>query len=72
MSLLGRDLISLDEYSVEEIVCILDLAEKMAKELAGEEKSWEPLDRILATCFYERKFRPGFETSRSKDERFPC
>jgi aspartate carbamoyltransferase catalytic subunit len=58
MSLVGRDLISLDDYSLEEIVCILDLAERMAAALSGEERStWEPLDRILATCFYEPSTR---------------
>ncbi len=58
MSLVGRDLISLDDYSLEEINAILDLAERMARALAGEERStFEPLDRILATCFYEPSTR---------------
>ena len=58
MSLIGRDLISLDDYSVEEIVSVLDLAEGMARALRGEEGAqWEPLDRILATCFYEPSTR---------------
>jgi aspartate carbamoyltransferase catalytic subunit len=58
MSFVGRDLVSLDEYSLEEITCILDLAERMARALAGEERStFEPLDRILATCFYEPSTR---------------
>lgn len=58
MSLIGRDLISLDEYSLDEITCVLDLAERMANALAGEERStFEPLDRILATCFYEPSTR---------------
>ncbi len=58
MSLTGRDLISLDDYSLEEITCLLDLAEKMAAALAEEEPStFTPLDRILATCFYEPSTR---------------
>jgi aspartate carbamoyltransferase catalytic subunit len=58
MSLTNRDLISLDDYTLDEIVSLLDLAERMAAALAGEERAtWEPLDRILATCFYEPSTR---------------
>lgn len=60
MSLVGRDLISLDTWSLEEITLVLDLAEEMARSLAapaGEQPPFAPLDRILATCFFEPSTR---------------
>ena len=60
MSLTGRDLISLADYSQAEIDLILDVAGDMASALenAGEERpSLTPLDRILCTCFYEPSTR---------------
>ncbi|HEY3398719.1 MAG TPA: aspartate carbamoyltransferase [Armatimonadota bacterium] len=60
MSLAGRDLITLDDYTVEEITQILDVAEQMSVALEGAAHhgdSFAPLDRILATCFYEPSTR---------------
>lgn len=60
MPLSGRDLISLAEYSREEIDLILDVAGDMAQSLVehqAERPSFTPLDRILCTCFYEPSTR---------------
>ena len=60
MSLTGRDLISLADYSQEEIGLILDVAADMAAALGdGEEERppLTPLDRLLCTCFFEPSTR---------------
>jgi len=68
VSLAGRDLISLEDYSLEEITLLLDVAEQMAAALAAEERDRAPLmplDRILATCFFEpsTRTRMSFESA---------
>jgi aspartate carbamoyltransferase catalytic subunit len=60
MSLTGRDLISLADYSPEEIDLILDVADDMAAALADSQAGrpeLTPLDRVLCTCFYEPSTR---------------
>ena len=68
MSLAGRDLISLEDYSLEEITLLLEVAEQMAAALAAEARGRAPLmalDRILATCFFEpsTRTRMSFESA---------
>lgn len=59
MSLTGRDLISLADYSREEIDLILEVAAEMAEALEepGERPPFSSLDRILCTCFFEPSTR---------------
>ena len=69
MSLAGRSLISLEDFSTEEIISILDLAEEMAEALGWEDaeqrQAAKPLDRILATLFFEpsTRTRMSFEAA---------
>ena len=69
MTLVGRSLISLEDFSTEEIISILDLAEEMAEALgwedAGQRQAAKPLDRILATLFFEpsTRTRVSFEAA---------
>lgn len=69
MSLSGRSLISIQDFSDEEILGVLDLAQEMAKALGWEEPSQrqaaEPLDAILTTLFFEpsTRTRMSFESA---------
>lgn len=69
MSLAGRSLISLQDFSDDEIISILDLADEMAEALGWEDadqrQAPEPLDNILATLFFEpsTRTRMSFEAA---------
>lgn len=69
MSFLRRDIVSLTDLRTEEILGLLDLAEKMAEAIgfeAPERRSpGEPLDRLLATLFFEpsTRTRLSFESA---------
>lgn len=69
ISIAGRSLISLKDFSNDEIRLILDTAEEMAEAIGfGDEpkrEAFEPLDRILATLFFEpsTRTRLSFETA---------
>ncbi len=68
-TLAGRSLISIQDFSNEEILSLLDLAEKMAEALGWENtddrQGPEPLDAILATLFFEpsTRTRMSFESA---------
>lgn len=69
MSLAGRSLVSLQDLTDDEVVGILDLADRMAESIgfAGGAKRApaDPLDRILATLFFEpsTRTRLSFESA---------
>ena len=69
MSLAGRSLISLWDFTKAEIETLLSIAERMAEAigLGGRERrgSFEPMDRILATLFFEpsTRTRLSFESA---------
>ena len=69
MSLKGKSLISLSDFSQEELLRLLDLAEEMAGAInfdgQGQRAPVEPLDCILATLFYEpsTRTRLSFESA---------
>jgi len=69
MALTGRDLVSILDFSNDEITLVLDTAEQMAQALGWEEsaerQSLAPLDRILATLFFEpsTRTRMSFESA---------
>ena len=69
MALTGRDLISILDFSNQEILAVLDTAEQMAEALGwsddGERQPLAPLDRILATLFFEpsTRTRMSFESA---------
>ena len=69
MSLTGRSLVSLKDLSNEEVVEILDLADRMAEAIGFddplERAQVRPLDRILATLFFEpsTRTRLSFESA---------
>ena len=68
MSLAGCDLITLKDLSVAQITQLLDIADDMAEAIGfgGREKATsEPLDRILATMFFEpsTRTRLSFESA---------
>ena len=69
MALTGRDLVSILDFSNDEITLVLDTAEQMAQALgwedAGERQPLAPLDRILATLFFEpsTRTRMSFESA---------
>jgi aspartate carbamoyltransferase catalytic subunit len=56
----GRDFIDLDDYGLDEIEVLLDLAEEMLRSLSEPQRlpgNFQPLDRLLATCFFEPSTR---------------
>ncbi len=57
----GKSLVSLDDLTLGGIIAILDCAEEMAEAIGFDEPASRaaaaPLDRILATCFYEPSTR---------------
>lgn len=60
MALKGKDLVSLSDFSREQIVCVLDVAEQMAEAIGfdgGPRAPMDPLDSILATLFFEPSTR---------------
>jgi len=61
VALAGRSLVSLDDLTLAEITTILDCAETMAEAIGfddpGTRTAAAPLDRILATCFFEPSTR---------------
>lgn len=61
----GRDLVSIKDLKVEEIIAILDLAEKMLPIAEGKKKSTSLEGKILATLFFEpsTRTRLSFETA---------
>ena len=69
MSLTGRSLVSILDFSNEEVLAVLDTAEQMAEALGwgddGERQALAPLDRILATLFFEpsTRTRMSFESA---------
>ncbi len=69
MALTGRDLVSILDVSNDEITLVLDTAEQMATALGWEESTEQqplaPLDRILATLFFEpsTRTRMSFESA---------
>lgn len=68
MSLKGRDLVSLSDFSRAEILCVLDAAEQMAEAIGfdGRPRSpMDPLDSIMATLFFEpsTRTRLSFESA---------
>lgn len=69
MSLKGKSLVSLSDFSHEQIMRLLDLAEKMAEAIGFNGQAArapvEPLDCILATLFYEpsTRTRLSFESA---------
>lgn len=69
MSLKGKSLISLSDFSQEQILRLLDLAEETATAInfdgQGQRSPVEPLDSILATLFYEpsTRTRLSFESA---------
>ncbi|MEI6499422.1 MAG: aspartate carbamoyltransferase [Armatimonadota bacterium] len=69
MSLKGKSLISLSDFSQQDILDLLDLAEKMAEAIGFDGQASrapvEPLDCILATLFYEpsTRTRLSFESA---------
>lgn len=68
MSLKGKDLVSLSDFSREQIVCVLDVAEQMAQAIGfdgGPRQPVDPLDAILATLFFEpsTRTRLSFESA---------
>ncbi len=69
MALTGRDLVSILDFSNDEITLVLDTAEQMAQAIGWEEsaerQSLAPLDRILATLFFEpsTRTRMSFESA---------
>ncbi len=69
MALTGRDLVSILDFSNDEITLVLDTAEQMAQALgwedANEKQALAPLDRILATLFFEAstRTRMSFESA---------
>ncbi len=69
MALTGRDLVSILDFSNDEITLVLDTAEQMAEALGwgedGKTQPLAPLDRILATLFFEpsTRTRMSFESA---------
>jgi aspartate carbamoyltransferase catalytic subunit len=69
LALKGKSLVSLSDFGQSQILCLLDLAEKMASAInfdgAGERSPMEPLDCVLATLFYEpsTRTRLSFESA---------
>ncbi len=69
MALTGRDLVSILDFSNDEIILVLDTAEQMAEALGwetnAERQALAPLDRILATLFFEpsTRTRMSFESA---------
>ena len=69
MALTGRDLVSILDFSNDEITLVLDTAEQMAEALGwetdAERQPLAPLDRILATLFFEpsTRTRMSFESA---------
>jgi aspartate carbamoyltransferase catalytic subunit len=68
VSLAGRDLITLKDLSVTQITRLLDIADDMAEAIGfggGDKATSEPLDRILATLFFEpsTRTRLSFESA---------
>ncbi len=69
MALTGRDLVSILDFSNDEITLVLDTAEQMAQALgwedSGEKQALAPLDCILATLFFEpsTRTRMSFESA---------
>ena len=68
MSLAGCDLITLKDLSVAQITQLLDIADGMAEAIGfsgGAKATSEPLDRILATLFFEpsTRTRLSFESA---------
>ncbi len=69
MALTGRDIVSILDFSNDEITLVLDTAEQMAQALgwedADEKQPLAPLDRILATLFFEpsTRTRMSFESA---------
>lgn len=68
VSLQGRDLISITDFSQSEIMRVLDVAEQMAEAIGfegGARAPLEALDAILATLFFEpsTRTRLSFETA---------
>lgn len=68
MSLKGRDLVSLSDFGRAQILCVLDVAERMAEAIGfdgGPRSPLDPLDSILATLFFEpsTRTRLSFESA---------
>jgi len=69
VTLTGRSLVSILDFSNEEVLAVLDIAEQMADALGwGDEAETQPvapLDRILATLFFEpsTRTRMSFESA---------
>jgi aspartate carbamoyltransferase catalytic subunit len=68
LSLKGRDLVSLSDFSSAQILCLLDVAEQMATAIGfddGPRAPLDPLDSILATLFFEpsTRTRLSFESA---------
>ena len=68
MSLKGKDLVSLSDFSRAQILCVLDVAEQMATAIGfdgGPRSPLDPLDSILATLFFEpsTRTRLSFESA---------
>lgn len=68
MALQGKDLVSLSDFSREQIVCVLDVAEQMAEAIGfggGPRAPMDPLDSILGTVFFEpsTRTRLSFESA---------
>ena len=61
MPLTGRSLVSMKDLSLEEVVTLLDVADRMAGDVGPggtpERSPVAPLDRILATLFFEPSTR---------------
>lgn len=61
MSLCGRSLVSLADLSLDEVTCILDVADSMAEAIGFDDPTKRfpvrPLDRILASLFFEPSTR---------------
>lgn len=69
MSLTGRDLITMSDLSVPEILTLMDSAASMAEAIGLDDpetrQTAERLDRIMATCFFEpsTRTRLSFESA---------
>lgn len=69
VALVGRDLITMEDLSVEEIHALLDTAAQMAEAIGFDDPSTrqppDQLDRIMATCFFEpsTRTRLSFESA---------
>lgn len=57
MDFLGRDVVSIKDFGVEEITSILDAAEKMLPVARGKTKSTALEGKVLASLFYEPSTR---------------